>query len=441
MLRENRGFIADHIASFIVLNICNGIYLAGLLRFMGFSDSVNGLVLAIPVLGALFQMVGPLLMAGVSNPKKYIVLGTFVGKLCLGLIFFIPLFLGKSVIGSLLVVGIFSIGHATLAMIAPAMGNWVMMSLKPERRAGFFSLRERVGLAAIALATMIASAMLDFFAEGGVEQIGFLLIGISLVTIAFFDLAAIRRVEFPEIGATSGLTLKSILNLLRSKDLSKVLILTLLWQLSTQIWIPHNSIFVLNGLGVSYSLMGVLGIICSVEKIFVMVLWSRYTSRTSYSHSFFASIFFLASCGVFYMFIDTSNATWLIIIINIYSSIAWAVIGVALFNVQYDSLSGDNKVLKMGIIGGLSGVVGFAFSLLGSVVIETVDSFGGFLGLEGQKIVIALGSVAGFALMAFIYFGFIPKGERPKIGDYLRYINEFFGKLRQIRLVPRRRGR
>ncbi len=438
MLRENRGFLVDHIASYAILNICNGIYLAGLLRFMGFSDSVNGLVLAIPVLGALFQIVGPIVLAGVKNQKKYIVLGTFVGKLCLGLIFFIPILLGRGTLGSILMVGIFSIGHGALAMIAPAMGNWVMISLRPDRRAAFFSLRERLGLAAIAIATMIASALLDFFAEGGVEQIGFLLIGISLVIIAFFDLFALKKVDCPDSDNNRSGGLKSLLTTIITKDMFKVLLLTLLWQLSSQIWIPHNSIYILNGLGVSYSLMGMLGIVCSVEKIFVMVLWSRYTSRTSYEHSFFASLFFFGSCGVFWLMITPENATLLIIIVQMYSSIAWAVLGVALFNVQYDTLSGE-KVFKMGIIGGLSGIGGFGFSLLGSIIIEAVDSSGGFLGLNGQKTVISIGSIATFSMMVFLYFGFIPKDKKPSIKNLYIGLKVLLNALQSAH--RRRRGR
>ncbi len=438
MLRENRGFIVDHIASFAILNICNGIYLAGLLRFMGFSDSVNGLVLAIPVLGGLFQIVGPILLAGVKNQKKYIVLGTFVGKLCLGLIFFIPVLLGRGILGSLLMVAIFSIGHGTLAMIAPAMGNWVMISLRPDRRSAFFSLRERLGLAAIALATMIASALLDLFAEGGVEQVGFLLIGASLVTIAFFDLIALKKVECPDSNTNRSGGLKSLLMMVMTKDMFKVLLLTILWQFSCQIWIPHNSIYILNGLGVSYSLMGVMGIVCSVEKIFVMVLWSRYTSRTSYEHSFFASLFFFASCGVFWLILTPENAQWLIIIQQLYSSIAWAVLGVALFNVQYDTLTGE-KVLKMGIVGGISGIAGFGFSLLGSIIIEVVDNNGGIIGLSGQKTVISIGSIVGFILMIFLYFGFIPKDKRPRAKNLLMSLITFFKALRAANM--RRRGR
>ncbi len=129
------------------------------------------------------------------------------------------------------------------------------------------------------------------------------------------------------------------------------------------------------------------------------------------------------------MIATPSNANFMIIVVNIYSSVSWAVIGIALYNVQYDSLDGDDKVLKMGIIGGLSGVGGFLFSLLGSFIINTVDAMGGFLGIDGQKIVIAIGSIAGFALTAFLYFGFIPKDKRPTLKSILNLLRDLIARI------------
>ncbi len=422
LLRTRRGFIVDHVVAITVLNLCNGIYLAGLLRFMGFSDSMNGTILALPVLGALFQIVGPLVLSKVKDEQPFLIYGTFVGKLCLALVFYIPLILGRSSIGAVLVVGIFSLGHITLAMIAPAISNWVMVVTPPNQRSAFFTLRERLGLGSMAIGMLIASALLDIFVNPEQQPIGFAIIGTMLMAVCIVDLFALRKMHKPDVGVKSKLTIGRMGQLLFSKDILKVLTMIVLWHLATQIWIPHNSIYILNTLGVSYSLMGVLNTVTSIEKILLMVLWTRYTSRTSFEHSFFAAVFIYGSTSLLYLVMTPANANVMIVIQSLLSSVAWAILGVALFNVQYDSLTGDEKVLKMGLIGGVSGVMGFGISLLGGQLITTVDAMGGFVGINGQQFAIVIGTLASFALMTLIYYGFIPKDKRPKIRDYIDYI-------------------
>ncbi len=229
----------------------------------------------------------------------------------------------------------------------------------------------------------------------------------------------------PNMPAGSKLTPKLMAKMFTSKDVFKVLALTVLWHFATQVWIPHNNIYILDVLGVSYSLMGVMSTVSSIEKIVLMVVWARYTSRTSFEHSYFTSMgVFMVSC-LMYIFITPQNANVMIVLQQLVGSVAWAILAPALFNIQYDSLSGDDKVLKMGVIGGLSGMLGFLISMLGSQIITSVNNVGGLLGLDGQKVVIVLGGIASLAQMIFLYFGFIPKDKRPKISDYTGVVVAF----------------
>ncbi len=429
LARTRRGFIIDHVVGMAVLNICNGLYLAGLLRFMGFSDSLNGTVLALPVLGGIFQIVGPLIINTLKNDRPFITYAHFGGKLCLSLVFFLPIIFGNSIIGGILLVAIFSVGHILLAMVAPAVSNWVMLVTPPNKRSGFFTLRERVGLGSMAIAMLIASALLDILASPEQQPMGFALIGILLVLFSIADIFALSRLHKPTDISRSKLSIIDMGKMLLSRDILKVLCMIILWHLSTQIWIPHNNIYLLEYLGVSYSLMGVMNTVSSIAKILLMVLWARYTSRTSFEHSFFISIFIYAVSSLMYLTMTPANANFMIILQILVSSSAWAILGVALFNVQYDNLTGDNKVLKMGLIGGVSGVIGFGISLLGGQIIEAVNDMGGLFILDGQKVVIVIGSIGSFALMALIYYGFIPKDKRPKLRDYLEYLTTIYSRI------------
>ncbi len=421
-LRTRRGFLIDYLATITVANLCNGIYLAGLLRFMGFSDSANGTILAIPVLGGLFQIVGPLILSKIKNEQPFLIYGTFLGRFSLAAVFFVPILLGSTLIGGISVVIIFSIGHCMLAMLAPAMGNWLMIVTPARERSSFFALRERLGLGSIAVAMLIASAFLDYFVSPQQQPIGFALIGVILSILSFADLFALKKMHKPNTERLAALTIKQMGKMLLSRDIVKVMGITILWHVATQIWIPHNSIYIIETLGISYSFLGIMNTVVSIQKILLMVLWARYTSRTSFEHSFFIAVFIYGVSTSVYLVMTPGNAYIMMIIQMLISAVAWAILGVALFNVQYDNLSGDQKVLKMGLIGGISGVVGFIISVLGGSVIVVVDNYGGFIGFDGQQVVIAIACVACIGIMVLLYYGFIPKDKRPKISDYTEYV-------------------
>ncbi len=429
LVRTRQGFTVDYIVQITALNVCSGIYLAGLLKFMGISTSMNGTVLALPVLGGLFQIVGPIILSNIKNDKPFLIMGSFLGKLFLALVFFVPIIFGSNMLGAIFAIAIFATGHVILAAITPAVNNWLMTVIPINKRSGFFTFRERVGLGSMAIAMLIGSAMLDIFASPQQQPLGFAIIGIILTLYSIADLVALQKMHKPDMPAGSKITPKLLARMFTSKDVFKVLALTVLWHFSTQVWIPHNNIYILEVLGVSYSLMGVMSTVTSVEKILLMVLWTRYTSRTSFEHSFFTSMcIYMISC-LMYMVITPANADVMVIIQQLVGSAAWAILGPALFNVQYDNLLGSDKVLKMGVIGGISGILGFLLSMLGSQVIAQVNKAGSLFGFNGQQVAIMIGSLASFSLMVFLYYGFIPKDKRPKISDYTSAVGRLISSI------------
>ncbi len=190
VVRTRQGFTIDYVVQLTTLNVCSGIYLAGLLKFMGISTSMNGTVLALPILGGLFQIVGPILLSNIKNDKPFLIMGSFIGKLCLAIVFFAPIIFGSSIPGAIFAIGIFALGHATLSTITPAINNWLMIVTPMHKRSAFFTFRERVGLASMAIAMLIGSAMLDIFVTPEQQPIGFAIIGAVLVLYSVADLVA-----------------------------------------------------------------------------------------------------------------------------------------------------------------------------------------------------------------------------------------------------------
>ncbi len=416
-----KGFLAEQLGTFTALNICAGVYLAGLLQLLGFSTTSNGIVLAIPVLGALFQIVGPFVIAKIKNERRFLILGSITGKLCLALVFFVPLVLGTGPAAMVTTVTVYTFGHIMLAMITPAMNNWLMVVTPPRERNSFFTLRERVGLGSLAVVSLLGSALLDYFATPQTERYGFAVIGGILISITTFNAHWLLKLSMPPL-KKEGVRLKALFGAFNNRSTRLVLLMMCMWQFAAQFWIPHNSIYIIEHLQVNYSLLGIITVVTSVQKILLTVVWHRFISRTNFEVAMFTAALIYASCVFYWLIATPQNGAVVVVLHHLTSSVAWAIIGVALFNVQYDNLGGENKVLHMGLIGGVSGVAGFFFSLLGGFVAETVDAVGGLFTLNGQQVIIIIGKSVAVAMAVLIYFKLIPKGQRPTFKVYREFI-------------------
>ena len=124
--QSRRMFIFEGSTGISILSLTTGAFLAGFARYLGASDSVSGIIGALPVLTCVIQMFSSLLFEKLPHRKFLISTFCFIFRFLLGLMFFIPLMrLGKTA-NITLVILIYGLAYSISAIVSPPTSNWLV---------------------------------------------------------------------------------------------------------------------------------------------------------------------------------------------------------------------------------------------------------------------------------------------------------------------------
>lgn len=395
-------FIYDNISIYIIISICAGSYLAGLLNFVGVPPEINGIILALPVLAGLFQIIGAVISHNIHSQKHFVLYGIAIHRICLSIVFIYPLIFGPTFLCAVLVVITFALGNLIGASVGPAAASWIVSLVPDDVRGDYFSKRERYSLFGIVFATIIVSFVLDQSKIFDKLALGFAIVGIFLVAVAIFDIIHVAKIYEPKSEfVKQKFKLFSLIEPLLDKKFFKVIVVFLLWQSSAQIAIPYLGVYFINDIKMDYAIIGIVTIICTLEKAFVVGIWGKFADKTSWDYVLKIAILIYAITQLLLIFLSPYNYMWLFPAVSICSNIAWSILGIAFFNIQFQFANKEKTTMYIGVCGAVSGLFGFGVALIGSKILSTVNSM--HLPFNGYQVLLLLSALIGFVLSFFMH--------------------------------------
>jgi len=397
-----KNFIVDNIAAYIIISISAGSYLAGLLSFAGVPVEYNGLILSIPVLSSFFQFFGAIISKKIKSQKKFVVLGIGFQRIALAMVFIYPLITGTGTLTIVLVVTTYALAFFVGTAAGPAGGNWLISLVPKNIRGEFFSRREKFSLLGIAISTVFAGVVLDKSREAGYFVWGFAIIGVFLFSVAIIDIIHLMKIhEVIATNSKSKIDFQSILEPLKDKTYIKVIIILVLWQMSTQIAIPFLGIYFIESIGMEYTLIGIVTLAITFEKAIIVSKWGRFADRTSWDYVLKIAVLIYAFSKILLVFLSPSNYIWLFPLSMIIGNIAWSVLGISLINIQFQFANPENIVMYIGVSGSISGISGFAAALLGARLLSVFREKN--LIVNGNQFLLILSSILALILTFYIH--------------------------------------
>ncbi len=410
--RGRRNFVIDNISIYIISSICAGSYLAGLLKYAGVPAEINGLILAIPVLAAAFQIVGAALSQRLNAQKAFVVTGIAIQRVCMSVIFIYPLLFGPGAATAALIIVTYAAAFIAGTAAGPSASNW-LVSLVPARlRARYFSMRERLSLLFVAAAMVSVSPVLDRFKQAGSIVTGFAVVGFFLLAVSIVDIVYVAQTYEPASGLAKGrFTFQSILEPLRDKAFARVIVVLILWQISAQICIPYLGLYFIDNIGISYTAIGVVAFAVTIEKALIVNVWGRFADRTSWGHVIKIAILIFAASQILFIFLTRGNAGWFYPAAAVVANVAWSVLNIAFFNFQFHFVNPARSTAYIGVSGAISGTSGFLAALAGSFLLGAVNRSGFPFG--GQRVLLLISGLMSGALVLYMHRRF-PRQEAAK---------------------------
>lgn len=393
--KSRNFFIVDGITSSSIALFISGSILAGYLKMLGVSDSMNGIISALPVLLMMLQPIGAILSERLETRKKFVCTLALTHRLIFACMFFVPLLFQNVTVRIILIFIFFFLGHSIGMLMAPATNNWIISLVPRKIRGQYFSTREKYLIVISSLILLIAGYIIDTFKERNNAITAYYIISFIVFVLAFINFFALSKAAEPKNTITeTGIKLRDVFLLpLKSKQFMPIVIFNIMWHVSSQIVIPYLGVFWVSDLKLSYTYLMVVAMVMSVFRTIILKPWGKFADNGSWANVVKIAVGFLGITHILFSLLVPSNAVWLFFVLSIFSNISWAVIGISILNIQFDYAPENGRTLYIGANAAIGGIAGFGAAYIGSLIMIMVSNADlEFMGapLKGQQVLLVL---------------------------------------------------
>lgn len=275
--------IRDGIMSQIKMTLTESVFLVNFALLLGASNSVIGLLAAIPPLAQLLQIPAISLVERRRVRREICVVASAASRSSILVMALIPVLVAPPM--GLLILVFAVITHAAFGAISNTSWNSWMRDLVPEERLGhFFSRRLTIQAAVGIIATLSAGAFLGYW------PLAFptVLYGYSYVFAAGFiagmvGVYAISTIPEPRMVSTDSRRelLKLIREPLRDENFRNLMKFSGIWSLASSLVAPFFTVYLLTRLAMSLQLVTVFMVLTQIVSIVFYKFWGRLSDRFS----------------------------------------------------------------------------------------------------------------------------------------------------------------
>ncbi|MTK07992.1 MAG: MFS transporter [Hungatella sp.] len=401
-------FIAEGCCANGIVTLTTGAFLSGYASSLGAEDSLNGIIGSIPILLCSLQMFSSILLESLMRRKGLIVGFSFVHRLLLSLMFFLPLFITQPFIRLTAVVILYGIAHFFGASIGTGTGNWILQLVPQNIRGDYLGKKDSFAFAFSTVLSLIMGRVMDWFRNNSMEQTGFLVVGATVLLIACTDFWCLLSIKEPESTPHKQKLKDVLLAPIADIKYRKVMITYVFWNLALQIAGPFFSVYMVTGLKMDYTYITFLGLISSTVRILAAWLWGKLADATSWLLAGRLSMGLLGFIHISWLFMTPDTCYTLQPVLQALSGAAWGGIAISVFNLQYHYAPEDKRVLYVSANSSYAGLCGFLSTLLGASLLTILPSFQiGNLPVSGMQILFLLSG--SLILGCVLYMGKLKK--------------------------------
>ncbi len=388
-------FIVDGATAVTIGALIGGAFLAALLRALGISDSLNGIISAIPSLACIMQLLGLELAKRMRKIKLFVCVFAIIHRLLFAFLFFIPFLPIGLAFKVVLCIIIFLLGHVLGQLIAPVAGNWISSLVPEDIRGKYFANRDGIMVFVSVVISLGAGQAFDKLKMWNAPDLKFLFISLLILVMAIINFIALSIVKEPKYSFCSkdhkemhGSLVKKRMHpadcmcqedfkstfkkVVSNKPFRTSIILTVLWQSAFFFSTPYFGIYQISDLGLSYTYIMIMGFVGSMIRIILTPIGGKIADKKSWALVLEVSLLIMGIAFVINGFTVPSNAHIMFAVFSVLTGIAWAGIAPGIFAIQLDLAPDGDKTAYLGINAAIMGVCGFISSLVGGYILHLV---------------------------------------------------------------------
>ncbi|NLB81837.1 MAG: MFS transporter, partial [Clostridiaceae bacterium] len=374
---SRKAFIAEGAAALTITSLISGSYLAGFLDHIGVSETLNGILVALPTFVTISNPLGAIFSQRLTKQKPFVCGGALLHRIMFTVLFLLPLIKCSSSTYIIIAFCLIFFGKFIAGFISPSANNWIMSLAPRSIRGSFFGVKELVSLIMFSVTSLFVGFILDYYKARGAISNGFVVLGLIIGFLTLLNFFSLSRIMEPETAEEriSGIKVTEALKMvIANKSFRPILIVGILYNFGIQIFTPYFGIYLVGDLKVSYTLISVVTFVVGIARAFAARQWGKFSDKTSWAYIFRFAVIILAVSHIIYSLLVESNVAWLYPLNSFFGTVGWAAIGIALFNVRYDFAPIKGRAIYLGFSDAFTGVLGFFGVFIGSLIMELTQN-------------------------------------------------------------------
>lgn len=398
-------YIIEAALEYFISLLVTGAYLAKLTSAIGISDTLTGILTSFVSLGGGFQIIA-IFLVNKKSVKPLVTVLQSLNQLFFALIYLIPFVPLTAAQKTVLFIAFLLLGHIISNVISAPKINWFMSLVDDKKRGSFTASKEMVSLIGGMLFSLGMGKIIDGFEARGNIDGAFTVCGCSVFALMLLHSATlIFSKEKPKEIRQETKTARVLAGLFKDKNLFKVILLSVLWNVAHYAAMPFYGSYQIKELGFSMTFVSVLSIAYAVVRSLFSKPLGRYADRHSFAKMLnICYAIMLVAFGI-NIFTVPENGKILYTAYYMLSAVAMAGINSATINLIYDYVEQEKRTGALALNGTLSGFAGFLTTLLISPLVSYIQGNGNVLfgiSVYAQQVVSAISVLLLMAVLVYL---------------------------------------
>ena len=381
----------EHLVGLLVADA----FLATLLKYLGLSDAMTGIIASFASVAFVFQLMQVFLVQSKFSTKKIVMLFDILSQMLFAFIYFVPFVPIDPTAKKFIVMASIMTSQVCKTMVITLYYKWGNSYVEDDKRAQFSAMKECISLITGIVFVAVVSYVFDTFKALNNTEGGLLFIAITMAVLNilnYISLALIKDEPTRERESMRVSTKEVLSHISSNKIFRNYVLINMFGSTAGGFITGFLGVYKIQELGMSLFLVQVINIAADFFRMGVSMPFANYSAKHGFARGIFlASLIFLAGkvCIVF-----TTPATWWLIIIYTLCTAAYNAGSYQnSFNIGYTLLPQKYMVQGMAISRTATGIISFASALLGGKILSMVQANGNMvfgMHIYGQQLLALL---------------------------------------------------
>lgn len=394
---------------FIALLVADA-FLAKLLTELKVSDNLIGIISSFVSLAFVFQLLSIFLVKAKASTKKIVMVCDTVSICFFMFVYLVPFIPVPEDVKRVLVIVSIMVAYAIKYLISSMLFKWANSHVEPSLRAVYSANKEVISLIAGIIFTAVFGYIIDKFESIGNLDGAFLFISMSILVINICNFVCLKLIKSESQEAQeeeASLSVKDVVkNTFVNKNFRNVIFMESLQKFAVYFTIGFMGVYKTKELAISVFVIQVINIIANVARMLLSKPFAIYSDKRSFAKGMELGLCF-AAAAFFVNIFTTKETWWIVIIFTVLYNISAAGTNQNSFNIAYSYVPLSCITQAMAIKNSISGLCGFAASIVGGAVLDAIQSNGNMvfgMYINAQQLLSAVSFVLIVIAVLFIHF-------------------------------------